>query len=124
MIKASGKMVITLFLGDNHVSLIIPVKGEKDKFLISIGREIAIVTWDGESERVSKIEKVYEVDNTPDTSDNRFNDGKCDSSGRLWAGKSDYISYIKYCNETTYYPNYLIKDLKLFFLIIPNITSA
>lgn len=72
------------------MSLIIPVKGQKDKFLISIGRELAVVAWDGESEKVSKIEKLYEVDNTPETSDNRFNDGKCDPTGRLWAGKFRY----------------------------------
>ncbi|KAJ8960667.1 hypothetical protein NQ314_006059 [Rhamnusium bicolor] len=70
----------------NHVSIIIPVKGEKDKFLISIGRELATITWDGESEQASNITKIFEVDNDPDTIDNRFNDGKCDPSGRLWAG--------------------------------------
>lgn len=75
-----------LFLGTNHVSIIIPVRGQKDKFLISIGRELAVVTWDGESDKVSKVEKLYEVDNTPETLDNRINDGKCDSTGRLWAG--------------------------------------
>ncbi|XP_023312824.1 regucalcin-like [Anoplophora glabripennis] len=73
-------------IGTNHVSLIIPVRGEKDKFLISIGRELAIVTWDGESEKVSNVRKLFEVDNDPNTIDNRFNDGKCDPSGRLWAG--------------------------------------
>ncbi|KAJ8944500.1 hypothetical protein NQ318_011758 [Aromia moschata] len=73
-------------IGTNHVSIIIPVKGQKDKFVISIGREIALVTWDGESETVSEVKKLYEVDNNPDTIDNRFNDGKCDPSGRLWAG--------------------------------------
>ncbi|KAJ8973403.1 hypothetical protein NQ317_006469 [Molorchus minor] len=73
-------------IGTNHVTLIIPVKGEKNKFLISIGRELAVVTWDGESEKVSNTQKLYEVDNKPETIDNRFNDGKCDSSGRLWAG--------------------------------------
>lgn len=72
--------------GLNHVSFIIPVQGEKDKFLISIGRDLAIVAWDGQSEKVSHIEKIYEIDNTPTTLNNRFNDGKCDSTGRLWAG--------------------------------------
>lgn len=73
-------------IGTNHVSLIIPVQGEKDKFLISIGRELAVVTWDGQSEKVSNVRKLYEVDNDPNIIDNRFNDGKCDPSGRLWAG--------------------------------------
>lgn len=68
------------------MSLIIPVQGEKDKFLISIGRELAVVTWDGESETVSNIEKLFEVDDDASTIDNRFNDGKCDAYGTLWAG--------------------------------------
>lgn len=72
------------------MSLIIPIRGEKDKFLISIGRELAIVTWDGESEKVSNIQKLFEVDNEPNTIDNRFNDGKCDPSGRLWAGNMSF----------------------------------
>lgn len=84
---------LTLFLyfilitGLNQVSLIVPVRGEKNKYLISIGRELAVVTWDGESEKVAKIEKIVEIENDPETIDNRFNDGKCDPSGRLWAGK-------------------------------------
>lgn len=52
------------------------------------------MTWDGESEKVSNVEKLYEVDNTLNTLDNRFNDGKCDSSGRLWAGKYEFIFHI------------------------------
>ncbi|XP_019870746.2 uncharacterized protein LOC109599228 [Aethina tumida] len=73
-------------IGTGPVSLIIPVEGQKDKYLISIGRTLAVVTWDGESDKVSDTVVLAEVDNTPDTLDNRFNDGKCDPSGRLWAG--------------------------------------
>ncbi|XP_044267326.1 regucalcin-like isoform X1 [Tribolium madens] len=73
-------------IGINHVSLIIPVQDQKNKFLISIGRDLNIVTWDGESETVSHMEKIYEIDNKPNTLNNRFNDGKCDALGRLWAG--------------------------------------
>ncbi|CAG9859543.1 unnamed protein product [Phyllotreta striolata] len=73
-------------IGVDCVSLIVPVKGEPNKFLVSIGRELAVVTWDGESEKASKIEKLCEVDNDPETKDNRFNDGKCDPAGTLWAG--------------------------------------
>nr|CAI5866618.1 unnamed protein product [Callosobruchus analis] len=74
-------------IGTNHVSIIIPVKDEKDKFVVSIGRELAIVTWNGETSNVSHVEKIYEVENDPETIDNRFNDGKCDPTGRLWVGK-------------------------------------
>ncbi|XP_019870755.2 regucalcin [Aethina tumida] len=73
-------------IGTDCVSFIIPVEGQKNKYLISIGRNLAVVTWDGESDRVSNTEVIAEVHNHPDTMDNRFNDGKCDPSGRLWAG--------------------------------------
>lgn len=66
------------------MSIIIPVKGKTDQFVITYGREIALITWDGESEKVASLEKLYEVD---ENTDNVFNDGKCDASGRLWAGR-------------------------------------
>lgn len=69
------------------VSLIVPVDGTSDQFLISIGRKLVIVTWDGDSTKVSKIEPLVEVDKEADVNTNRFNDGKTDPSGRLWAGK-------------------------------------
>lgn len=68
------------------VSLLVPVEGTTDRFLISIGRKLVIVTWDGVSETPSKIEELLEVENESGLTGNRFNDGKADPSGRLWAG--------------------------------------
>lgn len=73
----------SIFLGKN-VSIIIPVKNKKDQFVITLERELVLVTWDGESSKPSKIEKLQEVDKG---SSNVFNDGKADPSGRLWIGK-------------------------------------
>ncbi|XP_057653066.1 regucalcin-like isoform X1 [Diorhabda carinulata] len=71
----------------NMVSLIVPIKGEKDKFIVSVDRELLIVTWDGIAEKPSNYQKLYEVDNErTELLTNRFNDGKCDPSGRIWAG--------------------------------------
>lgn len=53
---------------------------------MSIGRKLAKVTWDGISDKVSGIEILGEVENAPETKDNRFNDGKVDPAGRLWIG--------------------------------------
>lgn len=47
-------------------------------------RDLVLITWDGESDKPSKMEKLYEAD--VGTS-NVFNDGKADPSGRLWIGK-------------------------------------
>ncbi|KAK9869823.1 hypothetical protein WA026_003552 [Henosepilachna vigintioctopunctata] len=72
---------------DTYVTFIIPVEGEKNKFVVGLGRDIVIVVWDGTSDKVEEIKKLAEVDNdSPETSENRLNDGKCDASGRLWAG--------------------------------------
>lgn len=73
-------------LGSEPVSLIVPVQNQKDKYIVTIKRKIAIVTWDGQSDKVSNIEILGEVEDTPETKDNRFNDGKADPTGRLWLG--------------------------------------
>lgn len=44
------------------------------------------MTWDGVSEKPAKIQSIVEVDTEDDKLSNRFNDAKCDASGRLWAG--------------------------------------
>lgn len=53
---------------------------------MSIGRKLAVVSWDGQSDKVSKVEELLEVENEPGFTGNRFNDGKADPVGRLWAG--------------------------------------
>ncbi|XP_068082338.1 uncharacterized protein [Anabrus simplex] len=68
------------------VSLIIPIEGQKNKFLISIGCDLAIITWDGVSSKPSNVERIANVDHEEGKCENRFNDGKADPSGRLWAG--------------------------------------
>ncbi|KAJ8918476.1 hypothetical protein NQ315_008173 [Exocentrus adspersus] len=68
---------------DNNVSIIIPVKGSDDQFVISYGRELALISWDGKSDRVTILKKLAEVD---EGTVNVFNDGKCDPTGRLWTG--------------------------------------
>nr|XP_022906695.1 regucalcin [Onthophagus taurus] len=74
------------YIEGGPVSLLVPVEGHSDLFLISIGRKLAVITWDGVSEKPSKIETLIEVENEPETRGNRFNDGKADPAGRLWAG--------------------------------------
>lgn len=66
--------------------MVIPVDGTTNKFLISIGRKLVIVTWDGVSDKIAGSEILLEVENKPGYFNNRFNDGKADPSGRLWAG--------------------------------------
>ena len=81
--KHINKNVCFLIEGGT-VSLIIPIQGEKDKFVITVGRNVAIMTWDGVSSTPSDVKIVSTVHD--EKKDNRFNDGKADPTGRLWAG--------------------------------------
>lgn len=44
--------------------------------------------WDGISSEVYKLDKINSVEE--DFPKNRFNDGKCDPQGHLWAGKTTF----------------------------------
>lgn len=70
-------------VSDAPVSVVIPVKNQPHKFLITSGLSVATVFWDGVSETVSDF-KILETLN--ESSDMRINDGKVSPSGVLFAG--------------------------------------
>jgi len=72
-------------VGSKHPSFIIPVDGKEDQFVISLDNELVIISWDGESDEVEIVDTLSVV-TEPVTPNTKFNDAKCDSSGRLWAG--------------------------------------
>ena len=74
-----------IFTGD-EVSFVIPLEGTTDKFAITVGRNVAILTWDGESSTPADVKYVCSVDNEKEVQNNRLNDGKADPTGRLWSG--------------------------------------
>nr|CAD7455141.1 unnamed protein product [Timema tahoe] len=80
------KKLNTVKIEGGPVSLVVPIKGKKEQFVISVGRNIAILTWDGKSTAPTKVETLCSVDSDEDKIRNRFNDGKVDPTGRLWAG--------------------------------------
>ena len=74
------------------MSLVIPVANEPNKFIIGLGRSLRVLEWDGNSEAdTSNLKSLHVVHD--DNLGGRFNDGKCDSSGRLWAGKLQNNTY-------------------------------
>ena len=79
--------------GNDTISLIVPVKGKPNEFIVGRGREICRLHWDVTQEREEDGAKpnhyvvvLAKVDHAHKSS-NRFNDGKADPKGRLWAGK-------------------------------------
>lgn len=77
---------IKYYISDGKIiSIVIPVKGKNDKFLVAVDETLTVITWDGESTKPQNAEviaKVEERDNLPI----RFNDAKVDPTGLLWIG--------------------------------------
>lgn len=70
-------------LPDPHKpSFIIPIKNKKHQFVVSLSNQVAIISWDGQSDNYKTLETIAVTEDI----DKVFNDGKCDSTGRLWAG--------------------------------------
>jgi sugar lactone lactonase YvrE len=67
-----------------RISFAIPLESESNKYVIGLERKIALLEWDGISSEYKSLEIISTVEE--DTPKNRFNDGKCDPQGRLWAG--------------------------------------
>ncbi|KAJ4445744.1 hypothetical protein ANN_12429 [Periplaneta americana] len=91
----------TVKIEGGPVSIVIPVEGTNDKFVITVGRNVAIMTWDGESDTPADVKHVCTVD-TEQSQDTRLNDGKADPTGRLWAGTM--------CSDTEF-PQKIIPEL-------------
>uniref|UniRef100_A0A182T8N5 SMP-30/Gluconolactonase/LRE-like region domain-containing protein n=1 Tax=Anopheles maculatus TaxID=74869 RepID=A0A182T8N5_9DIPT len=70
--------------GSTYASFVIPVSGRKGEFVVGSGTRLLLVTWDGLS-ATATIVKVL-TDLGAEEADHRFNDGKVDGRGRLYAG--------------------------------------
>nr|BAB85478.1 luciferin-regenerating enzyme [Aquatica lateralis] len=77
--KQHTKMIL-----NKRPSFIIPIKETSDRFVISLERDICVLTWDGVSATPSHLETIVTVDTGIEG--NTFNDGKADAFGNLWAG--------------------------------------
>ncbi|XP_069695219.1 regucalcin-like [Periplaneta americana] len=142
---ATGKHTSTKKFDERCVGFSIPIQGQENKFAVGVGRDLAIITWNGENGGPQNIETILTIETDPDQSGNRFNDAKADPNGRLWAGSmgamikpgeferecGSLYSISKERNVVTHVTKVGIsnglawsKDLKHFFYIDSHITKV
>ncbi|XP_037075296.1 regucalcin-like [Pollicipes pollicipes] len=65
-------------------TLVVPIQGQADTYVIARGNSLATLQWDGcsQARTVREFVRVEQDLSFP----TRFNDGKCDPQGNLWAG--------------------------------------
>lgn len=72
--------------GEPIVTFIVPVAETSDEFAVGLVHTVGIIRWDGKSPKAKLIRIALEVENCEKYQSNRFNDGKADPHGRLFAG--------------------------------------
>ncbi|XP_058121580.1 regucalcin-like [Anopheles ziemanni] len=77
--------------GTKQASFIIPVKGQRECFVIGDGGRLLMIRWDGLSKKASIVKEL--ANTGPKDTQNRFNDGKADPWGRLYAGTMMHESF-------------------------------
>ena len=74
------------FSDHGTVGVAVPVDDSVDQFIVGSGKDVILVTWDGDSNKSKVPVKVLCSVDSPEVQ-TRINDGKVDSAGRFWLGK-------------------------------------
>ncbi|XP_062534271.1 regucalcin-like isoform X2 [Armigeres subalbatus] len=70
--------------GVNPIAPVILVKGKPNNYVVGSGNKLLLVTWDGRSEKGTLVKTLYDLGESEKHV--RFNEGKVDPKGRLYAG--------------------------------------
>lgn len=70
--------------GVSPIAPIILVQGKPDQFVLGTGNKLVLVSWDGRSKKGTLVKTLYDLGESEKHV--RFNEGKVDPKGRLYAG--------------------------------------
>lgn len=68
------------------MTFILPVKGKKHQFLVGTKHAVQIICWDGKSPKGYVLDTLFQVETKIVYENNRWNDAKCDPTGRFFGG--------------------------------------
>lgn len=80
------------------MTFVLPVEGTTDEFLVGTNSTAKVICWDGKSPKAQYVRDAFQVDDIPT---NRFNDAKCDPSGRFFGGTQRFAE----CEGQFHLPN-------------------
>ena len=70
--------------GVKNIGFITPIQGSSNEFVIGTGPTLTLINWDGKSTEASVVRILGKLGENEQK--NRFNDGKADPKGRIYAG--------------------------------------
>ncbi|XP_008547469.1 regucalcin isoform X3 [Microplitis demolitor] len=87
------KNITHTYLKNGQVGVAVPILGKNNEFLAGSGTDLVRVFWDTRvDDKGPRIEIISKVD--VGVENTRFNDGKVDPKGRLWAGTMGEKNYV------------------------------
>ncbi|XP_055641532.1 regucalcin-like isoform X2 [Toxorhynchites rutilus septentrionalis] len=81
---ADNKTYSATIDGISPISPIILIQGKSDQYIIGSGNKLILVSWDGKANKATFVKTVGDLGDSEKHV--RFNDGKVDPRGRLYAG--------------------------------------
>lgn len=84
--------------GGGTLGFVVPVRMRPGLFVAGLARQLVLLQWDGKSDACRVVAPLGADAVAPDAAV-RFNDGKADPTGRVWAGQS----HAHFCLNFTYF---------------------
>ncbi|XP_011175815.1 regucalcin isoform X1 [Solenopsis invicta] len=96
-------VVTSVYIDHGPVGVVVPVDDTTDQLVAGSGKDIILVTWDGDSDDSQvPIKVLCSVDFAQ--AQTRINDGKVDSAGRFWLGTmGQEVNGVAASNQGTLY---------------------